>query len=93
MCAMLDRPKRLLPLDALRGFGMPMIIGFGELLRSVATSAGATGVAREFEHVESLHPGVTKKRNTIGTYFFSSDLSSIFRNHTGCPSAWSAMWP
>ena len=51
MCAMSDHPKRLLSLDALRGFDMAMIIGFGELLRALATAAGAAGIAQQFEHV------------------------------------------
>lgn len=48
---MSEHPKRLQSLDALRGLDMAMIIGLGELLRTLATAAGATGFATQFEHV------------------------------------------
>ncbi len=32
-----------------------------------------------------------EKYSALTTYFFSSDISSILRNHTGCPSACRAM--
>lgn len=47
-----EQPERLQSLDALRGFDMAMIIGLGELLRTLAKTAGATGLASQFEHVE-----------------------------------------
>jgi predicted acyltransferase len=52
-----DRPERLISLDALRGFDMAFIVGFGNALKALALALGFTGFAAQFDHVawEGFH--------------------------------------
>jgi predicted acyltransferase len=45
------RPERLVSLDALRGFDMAFIVGFGTALKALALSLGLTAFAAQFDHV------------------------------------------
>ncbi len=51
------RPERLVSLDALRGFDMAFIVGFGTALKAIAVALGLTAVADQFNHVawEGFH--------------------------------------
>jgi predicted acyltransferase len=51
------RPERLVSLDALRGLDMAFIVGFGNALKAIALTLGATALAEQFNHVawEGFH--------------------------------------